>query len=169
MDKIWSGKLHVLFHGPRHWELIKDLWFSSSCPIPYLDEWKRLGVNIVPIVTNYQDPVRSTKCRITVSKGYDTDLASIHRVAWSFIAPWDIARASVIHDVLMEAIRSDLDNLSKKQIRELRKNADNVLLDGMNNAEPDVPAWKIKACYSIVRLLGGVCIRNKSYRERHGW
>ena len=64
---------------------------------------------------------------------------------------------------------SDLDNLSKKQIRELRKNADNVLLDGMNNAEPDVPAWKIKACYSIVRLLGGVCIRNRSYRERHGW
>ena len=60
-------------------------------------------------------------------------------------------------------------DLSKKQIRQLRKNADIILLDGMNNAEPDVPVWKIKACYGVVRLLGGVCIRNRSYRERHGW
>ena len=87
----------------------------------------------------------------------------------SFIAPWDIARASIIHDVLMEAIRADLDNLTKKQVNELRKNADEVLLDGMKNAEPKVPKWKIRACYRVVRMLGGLALHHSSYRERHNW
>ena len=90
-------------------------------------------------------------------------------MAWSFIAPWDIARASIIHDVLMEAIRSDIDNLSKKQLYELRKNADGVLLDGMKQAEPNVPKWKQKACYRVVRMLGGLTLHHSSYRERHDW
>ena len=107
MKKVWSGKLTCLFHGVRHWELTSDLWFATESPTAYFEQWKKLGVNIAHIKNS------PNKSRITVSKGYHTDLASIHRVAWSFIAPWDIARASIIHDVLMEAIRSDIDNLSK--------------------------------------------------------
>jgi len=30
MAKVWSGKLKCTFHGPRHWELDKDLWFLSA-------------------------------------------------------------------------------------------------------------------------------------------
>ena len=41
-------------------------------------------------------------------------IASIHRLAWSFIAPWDVARAAVIHDVLYEALRENKAKFSKK-------------------------------------------------------
>jgi|TARA_B100001964_G_C14015103_1_gene501190 hypothetical protein len=163
MKKTWSGKLTCLFHGVRHWELTSDLWFATESSTAYFEQWKKLGVNIAHIKNS------PNKSRITVPKGYHTDLASIHRVAWSFIAPWDIARASIIHDVLMEAIRSDIDNLSKKQVNELRKNADKVLRDGMKQAEPKVPKWKQKACYRVVRMLGGLTLRHSSYRERHNW
>jgi hypothetical protein len=39
---------------------------------------------------------------ITVPKNYITDLASVPRICWAFIAPFDVARAAVIHDILYE-------------------------------------------------------------------
>ena len=34
-----------------------------------------------------------------------TDLASTPRILWNLIAPWDVARAAIIHDHLYAALR----------------------------------------------------------------
>ena len=41
---------------------------------------------------------------ITIPAGYITDLASVPRVCWGFMAPFDVARAAVVHDMLYEKI-----------------------------------------------------------------
>ena len=43
---------------------------------------------------------------ITVPKDYITDMASVPRGCWAFIAPFDVARAIVIHDILYEKINT---------------------------------------------------------------
>ena len=164
--KTWSGKLKAIFHGPRHWELNKELWFFSAVAYDYKDHWKNLGVKII---SPRSIPDNQFKIKIVVPKKYHTDLASIHRAAWSFIAPWDVARAAVIHDILYEALRTNKEALHSNTIIELRKNADNIMLEGMRAAEPKVPGTKISTVYWTLRLLGGMALKNSSYRERHGW
>ena len=36
---------------------------------------------------------------VTCDAGMKTDLASVPRIAWAVIAPWDVARAAVIHKI----------------------------------------------------------------------
>jgi hypothetical protein len=164
--KTWSGKLKATFHGPRHWELNKELWFFSAEAFDFLDCWRDLGVKIVkPRSISKNKP----KVKIVVLKSYHTDLASIHRAAWSFIAPWDVARAAVIHDVLYEALRENKANFSPACVAEMRKNADNIMLEGMRAAEPDVRKSKIMTVYLVLRLLGGMALKHSSFRERQGW
>ena len=165
MNKLWSGKLKCTFHGPRHWELDKELSFLSARGHEHLDLWKQLGVNIsVP-----KKQGLDTKAKIKVEQGYHTDLASIHRVAWSVIAPWDVARAAVIHDVLYEALRENKAKLPSAKIKEMRKAADDVMLEGMTAAQPAVPNFKVKVVYRMLRMTGGMALKHSSYRERQGW
>jgi len=110
-----------------------------------------------------------TKAKIKVEQGYHTDLASIHRAAWSFIAPWDVARAAVIHDVLYEALRENKVKLTPAKIKEMRKAADNVMLEGMKAAQPIVSNLKVKVVYRVLRITGGMALKHSSYRERQGW
>ena len=90
-------------------------------------------------------------------------------MAWSFIAPWDVARAAVIHDVLYEALRENKAKFSKEKIKELRKNADSVMLEGMEAAQPTVPNIKVKVVFRVLRITGGMALKHSSYRERQGW
>ena len=39
---------------------------------------------------------------VTIPKGYVTDMASVPRAIWAFIAPFDVARAAVVHDIMYE-------------------------------------------------------------------
>ena len=166
MVKLWSGKLKCIFHGRRHWELDKDLSFLSSRARSHLSIWKQLGVNITDV---YVSELIGLKAKIEVDKGYHTDLASIPRLAWFFIAPWDVARAAVIHDVLYEALRRNEIKLSVAKLKEMRKAADNIMLEGMIAAEPTVPNFKVKVVYRVLRITGGVALKHSSYRERQGW
>ena len=44
--------------------------------------------------------------RISCKKGMKTDLASVPRIVWAVISPWDVARAAnVIHDHLYATLR----------------------------------------------------------------
>ena len=165
MAKVWGGKLKCTFHGPRHWELDKDLWFLSARANQYFSEWGELGVEI----TTPKNQGSVTKSKVIIRAGYHTDLASIHRLAWSFIAPWDVARAAVIHDVLYEALRENKAVFSKEKIKELRKNADSVMLEGMEAAQPTVPNIKVKVVFRVLRITGGMALKHSSYRERQGW
>jgi len=167
MAKVWGGKLKCTFHGPRHWELDKDLWFLSAQAHQYFSEWRELGVEVKKTIKREGPP--STKAKVIIRAGYHTDLASIHRLAWSFIAPWDVARAAVIHDVLYEALRENKVKLTPAKIKEMRKAADNIMLEGMMAAQPTVSNLKVKVVYGVLRITGGMALKHSSYRERQGW
>ena len=95
-----------------------------------------------------------------------TDLASVPRIIWNFISPWDVARAATIHDHLYATLRRYFkDNvgenknvkdkaLNKKIWSKARALSDKVFLLGMRSADPKVPSWKIQSTYSSVRLFG---------------
>jgi hypothetical protein len=85
-----------------------------------------------------------------------TDLASVPRIAWTVIAPWDVARAAVIHDHLYAVLRSyyNSEGMNKKTWRRARKLSDKVFLWGMKSADPKVSVFKIYSAYWSVRLFG---------------
>ena len=95
-----------------------------------------------------------------------TDLASVPRIIWNFISPWDVARAATIHDHLYATLRRYFtDNvgenknvkdkaLNKKIWSKARALSDKVFLLGMCSADPKVPSWKIHSAHSAVRLFG---------------
>ena len=118
--------------------------------------------------------------RITCKKGMKTDLASTPRILWNLIAPWDVARAAIIHDHLYAALRGfyhkevtprtmsgrrketvDKSGLAqaegkkyKSKWRNARALSDKIFLLGMKAAEPSVPSWKIYSAYWAVRAFG---------------
>ncbi len=96
-----------------------------------------------------------------------TDLASVPRACWAFIAPFDVARAAVVHDILYEKINGAFKAgiIPTKKARELyRSIADKIFLQGMQYAEPSVPKWKIKSAYYAVRLFGRWAINSSAPR-----
>ena len=93
------GKFHNLldakFNPPRNWTLDTPLKFDSDT---LSDEGRDLLKYCGVRVTN--------KNVVSVPKGYITDLASVPRFCWAFIAPFDVARAAVVHDILYEKINT---------------------------------------------------------------
>ena len=86
------------------------------------------------------------------------------RAIWFLIAPWDIARAAIIHDLLYKRIRQyraeyeDSDDPNVEEVQRTynaaKKAADKVFLMAMKDAEPSVPKWKIYSAYYAVVLCG---------------
>jgi len=156
----WHGLLEAEFHGAKHWVLTQPLTYelekSRSIELDrWVSSWKNLNVDI--------ETTPST-ILITAPVGYETDLASIHRIMWNIISPWDIARAAVIHDVLYGALRKTVavKGLNPQTVKVLRAQADNVFRRGMDDADPSVPNWKIVTCFWSVRPFGRWAIRKQS-------
>jgi hypothetical protein len=109
--------------------------------------------------------VKCPASKITCKKGFVTDLASVPRAIWWLISPWDIARAAIIHDLLYKRIREyrakegvlDIHPNAETVINNYtaaKKAADKVFLMAMEDANPSVPNWKIKAAYYAVVCFG---------------
>lgn len=142
--------LDATFTPPRRWVLNTALSFDGD----WLNEeeiaqLKSIGVRI------------NTKGKVTVSKGFDTDLASVPRFAWAFIAPFDIARAAVIHDYLYSKIRDYRADCAQSDvaedielIKDCKVAADTMFLEGMKVSEPKVAPWKIWAAHRSVVMFG---------------
>ena len=153
----FNGFLDAKFIPPRNWSLDAPLKFKSTL---LTKEDRELLVECGIQVTK-------TTSTITVPKGYVTDLASVPRICWSFIAPFDVARAAVIHDILYEKINGAFKEgiISTKKQRELyRSIADKIFRQGMENSEPSVPKWKIKSAYYSVRMFGRWAINSSAPR-----
>ena len=131
----FNNKIEAEFNPPRKWILSRALTYTN----PDIDEdaLERVGVKVVG-------------SRISVRKGFVTDLASVPRICWMFIAPWDVARAAIIHDLLYKRIRQYRGECSKGA----KKSSDNVFHMAMKDAAPSVAKWKIAAAYYAVRLFG---------------
>ena len=155
------GKFHNLldakFNPPRNWTLDTPLKFDSDT---LSDEGRDLLKYCGVRVTN--------KNVVSVPKGYITDLASGPRFCWAFIAPFDVARAAVIHDILYEKINTAYKGekiLTKHDREKYRKVADDVFKEGMESAVPPVPKWKIWAAYNAVRVFGRWAINSSAPRR----
>ena len=143
----FNNKISAEYNPPRKWILERALSYTN----PDIDEdaLERVGVK-----------VKGSK--ITCSKDFETDLASVPRICWAFIAPWDVARAAIIHDLLYKRIRqyraekkTGLANFEDpKVIREAKRVSDNVFHMAMKDANPPVAGWKIAAAYYSVRMFG---------------
>ncbi len=137
----FNNKIEAEFDPPRKWVLSRALTYTN----PDIDEdaLESVGVNVVG-------------SRITVKKDFVTDLASVPRMCWAFIAPWDVARAAIIHDLLYKRIRQyrGAGGDDKKVISEAKKASDDVFHMAMKDADPPVAKWKIFAAYYSVRLFG---------------
>ena len=145
----FNNKISAEFHPPRKWTLERALSYKNE------------NINI----TALQDVgVKVPANRVTCKKGFETDLASVPRAIWFLIAPWDIARAAIIHDLLYKRIRQyraeyeDSDDPNVEEVQRTynaaKKAADKVFLMAMNDAEPSVPKWKIYSAYYAVVLCG---------------
>ena len=143
----FNNKIEAEFNPPRKWILSRMLTYTN----PDIDDdaLERVGVEI-------------KGCKITVRKDFVTDLASVPRMCWAFVAPWDVARAAIIHDLLYKRIRQYRAEKKKKLgnwedpkvIREAKRASDNVFHMAMKDAEPPIAGWKIAAAYYSVRMFG---------------
>ena len=143
----FNNKIQAEFNPPRKWILSRMLTYTN----PEIDEdaLERVGVEV-------------KGCKITVRKDFVTDLASVPRMCWAFVAPWDVARAAIIHDLLYKRIRQyraekkkKLGNWEDPKVnRGAKRASDNVFHMAMKDAEPPIAGWKIAAAYYSVRMFG---------------
>ena len=147
----FNDKISAEFHPPRKWVLERALSYTNKDL--EVDALKEVGVQI------------TKSGKITCKKDFVTDLASVPRICWMLIAPWDIARAAIIHDLLYKRIRQyrakegslDAHPNSYEVVQNYKaanKEADKVFLAAMKDADPSVPKWKIYSAYYSVVLFG---------------
>ena len=137
----FNNKIEAEFSPPKTWELSRALSYQN-------DEMEESPLQAVGI--------KCPASRITCKKGFKTDLASTPKILWNLIAPWDVARAAIIHDLLYLRIRQ---YSAKKPedtlgIKLAKKASDKVFLMAMEDSDPKVASWKIKAAYYAVAMFG---------------
>ena len=145
----FNDKISAEFHPPKKWILERALSYQN-------EEMEESALQSVG--------VKCPASKITCKKGFVTDLASVPRAIWWLISPWDIARAAIIHDLLYKRIREyraeneDIDDPNIETVvgnyTAAKKAADDVFLMAMEDAQPAVPNWKMKAAYYAVVLFG---------------
>ena len=144
----FSQKIVAEYNPPRKWILEEPLSYTTD-----LDDVEARTLELVGV------DIRGK--RITVDKGFVTDLASVPRVAWAIIAPWDVARSAIIHDLLYKRIRQyrwlmkdHEKGEDKKLVKTAKIIADKVFHQGMKDADPKVSGWKIYCAWKAVDLFG---------------
>ena len=141
----FNGKISAEFSPPKTWVLNRELSFTtdqfSAADIEVLE---RVGANI------------TKSGKFSCLKGMKTDLASVPRSCWTFIAPWDCARAAVIHDHLYAVLRKYYHSkeMHKPTWTRARALSDKVFLLGMKSAEPKISKFKMYSAYWSVRACG---------------
>jgi hypothetical protein len=142
----FNNKIEAEFEPPKRWVLSRALSYTN----------KEIDCEALAAIS-----VKTPGSRITVKKGFSTDLASTPRALWNVIAPWDVARAAIIHDLLYKSIRQYRVNVTKglgqedqNIINAAKKAADDVFLMAMKDSEPPVSSWKMQAAYRAVRMFG---------------
>ena len=151
----FTNKILAEFQPPRKWKLGRDLTYSTKDLMG--DEIKAL--QDIGVKVNRDTDISPVD--ITVPTEFMTDLASTPRALWAFIAPFDVARAAIVHDLLYKSIRQYRWKVAKTapgEDKELIKNAkvaaDKVFLLAMKDAEPKVSGWKIYSAWKAVDLFG---------------
>ena len=137
----FNNKIEAEYNPPKQWILSRALSYQND----------NIDIGSLSDVG-----VKAPNNRITCHKGFKTDLASTPKILWNIIAPWDIARAAIIHDLLYLRIRQYRAKPSPdmKVVAKAKKASDNVFLLAMKDANPSVSSWKISASYYAVVAFG---------------
>ena len=149
--------LDATYHPPRKWVLNTSLSYDcDELTEEEIEVLKSVGVKV------------TKKGKVTVPKGFVTDMASVPRACWAFIAPFDVARAAVIHDLLYKNIRQyrwswcknkiEEPKLEKDKISQAKAIADKIFLCAMNDSEPKVASYKKNPAYWAVKVFGNSSI-----------
>ena len=151
----FNAKIMAEFNPPRKWILGRDLSYTTKdLSVADIKALKGVGVK----VKRDTNKTETTK----VPTGFVTDLASVPRALWWAIAPFDVARAAIIHDLLYKSIRQYRWKMKDKEDKELIKQAkvasDKVFLLAMKDAEPKIAGWKIYSSWKAVDLFGNSSI-----------
>ena len=156
----FNNKIMAEFNPPRKWTLGRDLSYTTNeLTVDEIKALKGVGVK-VKRETNKTET-------ITVPKGFVTDLASVPRAMWWLIAPFDVARAAIIHDLLYKVIRQyrwehqkGIKNTEDEAlVKSAKIAADKVFLLGMQDADPKIPGYKIYLSWKAVDLFGNGSIK----------
>lgn len=146
----FNNKVQAEFEPPRNWELVKVLSYQN-------DEMETEALESIG--------AKIKNKRVSVPKGFLTDLASVPRPCWTFLAPWDIARAAIIHDYLYSVIRkyrvkynpwNDKSGYVEDHdlVKQAKEEADQIFLMAMIDADPSISKWKITVAYYAVSIFG---------------
>jgi len=142
----FNNKIEAEFTPPKKWVLSRALSYQNT----------DIDMSALALVGVAID-AHKIKCK----KGFTTDLASTPRLLWNIVAPWDVARAAIIHDLLYLRIRQYrgkgrglLSGPDMDIVNAAKKAADTIFKQAMIDASPSVPKWKISAAYYAVRLFG---------------
>ena len=155
----YNAKIMAEFNPPRKWALGRDLSYTTEdLTADEIKALKGVGVKVKKEKDSHT---------ITVPTGFVTDLASVPRALWWAIAPFDVARAAIIHDLLYKSIRQYRWKMKDKEDKELIKLAkvasDKVFKLAMEDADPKVAGWKIYSSWKAVDLFGnGSIVPNES-------
>ena len=149
----FTNKILAEFQPPRKWKLGRDLTYSTKDLMG--DEIKAL--QDIGVKVNRDTDI--SPAVITVPTEFMTDLASTPRALWAFIAPFDVARAAIVHDLLYKSIRQyrwqkGTNDEDKELIKNAKVIADKIFLWAMKDAEPKVSGWKIWSAWKAVDLFG---------------
>ena len=149
----FNAKILAEFQPPRKWKLGRDLTYTTD---------ELMGDEIKALKDIGVDVKRDTNISpvsITVPTEFITDLASTPRILWAFIAPFDVARAAIVHDLLYKTIRQyrwnkGANEEDKELIANAKKASDKVFRLAMKDADPKVSGWKIYSAWKAVDLFG---------------
>ena len=146
----FNGLLDAKFHPPRQWVLDTKLVYEDD----------NLTENEMVALKNVKAPIDMRSGKVTAPAGLKTDMASVPKFMWWLIAPFDVARAAVIHDVLYSTIRHYRYHGGEDKVAfKAKKVSDLVFKHAMDDAEPPVPGWKKYLCYQAVNLFGKSSIK----------
>ena len=151
----FNAKILAEFQPPRKWKLGRDLSYSTN-------ELNRAEVKTLrDIGVDVKRDTDISPAVITVPTEFMTDLASTPRALWAFIAPFDVARAAIVHDLLYKSIRQyrwkvakTAPGEDKSLIKKAKVVADKVFRLAMKDAQPKVSGWKIYSAWKAVDLFG---------------
>ena len=151
----FNAKIMAEFNPPRKWILGRDLSYTTKdLSVEDIKALKGVGVK-VKRDTNKTETIK-------VPTGFVTDLASVPRALWWAIAPFDVARAAIIHDLLYKSIRQYRWKMKDKEDKQLIKKAkiasDKVFKLAMKDADPKIAGWKIYSSWKAVDLFGNSSI-----------
>ena len=151
----FNAKIMAEFNPPRKWILGRDLSYTTKdLTVEDIKALKGVGVK-VKRDTNKTETIK-------VPTGFVTDLASVPRALWWAIAPFDVARAAIIHDLLYKSIRQYRWKMKDKEDKQLIKKAkiasDKVFKLAMKDADPKISGWKIYSSWKAVDLFGNSSI-----------